>query len=65
MPEIKKENNSAKNISGVTIFNLGKMAGQALQLYQGPRNDLEWYQSYRADTISTRKITKENNSAKM
>ena len=27
MPEIKKGNNSAKNVSGVTIFNLCKMAG--------------------------------------
>ena len=30
MPEIKKENNSANNISGVTSFNLCKMAGHAL-----------------------------------
>ena len=34
MPEIKKENNSAKNVSGVTIFNLCKMAGHALHLNQ-------------------------------
>ena len=34
MPEIKKGNNSAKNVNGVTIFNLGKMAGHALHLYQ-------------------------------
>ena len=27
MPEINKGNNSAKNVSGVTIFNLCKMAG--------------------------------------
>ena len=27
MPEIKKGNNSAKNVSGVIIFNLCKMAG--------------------------------------
>ena len=31
MPEIKKGNNSANNISGVTSFNLCKMAGYALQ----------------------------------
>ena len=31
MPEIKKGNNSAKNVSGETIFNLCKMAGHALQ----------------------------------
>ena len=30
MPEIKKGNNSAKNVSGVTSFNLCKMAGHAL-----------------------------------
>ena len=29
MPEIKKGNNSAKNVSGVTSFNLCKMAGHA------------------------------------
>ena len=34
MPEIKKGNNSAKYVSGVPIFNLCKMAGHALQLYQ-------------------------------
>ena len=30
MPEIKMGNNSANNVSGVTIFNLCKMAGHAL-----------------------------------
>ena len=34
MPEIKKGNNSAKNVSGVASFNLCKMAGHALHLYQ-------------------------------
>ena len=34
MPEIKKENNTAKNVSGLTIFNLCKMADHALHLYQ-------------------------------
>ena len=34
IPEINKGNNSAKNVSGVTIFNLCKMAGHALHLYQ-------------------------------
>ena len=29
MPEIKKGNNLAKNVSGVTSFNLCKMAGHA------------------------------------
>ena len=65
MPEIKKGNNSAKNESGVTFFNLCKMAGHALHLYHGSRNYLKRYQSYRAGTISVRKITKGNNSAKM
>ena len=30
MPEINKGNKSAKNVSGVTSFNLCKMAGHAL-----------------------------------
>ena len=30
MPEIKKVNNSANNVSGVTSFNLCEMAGHAL-----------------------------------
>ena len=30
MPEIKKGNNSAKNVSGVSSFNHCKMAGHAL-----------------------------------
>ena len=30
MPEIKKGHNSANNVSGVTSFNLCKMAGHAL-----------------------------------
>ena len=30
MPEIKKGKNSANNVSGVTTFNLCKMAGHAL-----------------------------------
>ena len=34
MLEIKKRNNSAKTVSGVTIFNLCEMAGHALRLYQ-------------------------------
>ena len=36
----------------------------ALYFYQVPKNSLERYQSYRADTISIWKITKGNNSAK-
>ena len=34
MQEIKKGNNSEKNINGVTSYNLCKMAGHALHLYQ-------------------------------
>ena len=30
MPDIKKGNNSANNVSGVTSFNLCKMAGHVL-----------------------------------
>ena len=63
MPEIKKGNNSAKNVSGVTIFNLCKMAGHALHLYQVSWNYLKPFQSYRADTISIQKIIKWNKSA--
>ena len=34
MPKIKKGNYSAKNVSGLTIFNLCKWADHALHLYQ-------------------------------
>ena len=33
MPEIKKGNNSAKDVSVLTIFILCKMAGHALHLF--------------------------------
>ena len=39
-------------------------SGHVLYLWQVSLNYLERYQSYRADTISKRKITKGNNSAK-
>ena len=61
MPKIKKGNNSANKVCGVTSFNLCKMAGHALHCTKY----LERYQSYRADTISILKITKENNSRKI
>ena len=64
MPEIKKGNNSANNVSGVTIFNSLQNGWSCFILYQVLWNNLEWYQSYRADTISILKITKGNNSAK-
>ena len=64
MPKIKKGNNYAKNVSGVTIINLCKMAGHALHLYQVSLNYLRRYQNYRADMISIWNITKGNNYAK-
>ena len=39
-------------------------SGHTLYLCRVSRNSLERYQSYRTDTISIRKITKGNNSAK-
>ena len=62
--KITKGNNSAKNVGGVTVFHLCISSGHALYFYQVLRNYLKRYQSYRADTISIRKITKGNNSAK-
>ena len=62
--KITKGNNYAKNVGGVTVFNLYTSSGHALYFYQVSRNYLEQYQSYRADTISILKITKGNNSAK-
>ena len=53
-----------KNVGGVNIVNLCTSSGHALYLCQLSWNYLERYQSYRADTISIRKITKGNNSAK-
>ena len=38
--------------------------GHALYFYQVLRNYHEWFQSYRADRISSLKIRKGNNSAK-
>ena len=62
--KITKGNNSAKNIGGVTVVNLCMSSGHALYFYQVLRNYLERYQIYRADTISSPKIAKGNNSAK-
>ena len=62
--KITKGKNSAKNVGGVNIVNLCTSSGHALYFYQVLWNYLERYQSYRADTISILKITKENNSAK-
>ena len=62
--KITKGNNSAKNVGGVTVVNLCMLSGHGYYFYQVSWNYLEWYQSYRADTISIRKITKGNNSTK-
>ena len=56
--------NSAKNVGGVTVVDLCPSSGHALYFYQVLPNYLKRYQSYRADTISIRKLTKGNNSAK-
>ena len=60
----KKGNNAAKNVGGVNVVNLCMSSGHVLYLCQVSWNYLERYQSYWADTISIRKITKGNNSAK-
>ena len=62
--KISKGNNSAKNVGGVNVVNLCPSSGHALYLCTVSWNYLERYRSYRADTISIRKITKGNNSAK-
>ena len=62
--KITKGYNSAKNVGGATVFNLCMSSGHALYLCPVSGNYLERYQSYRADMISIRKITKGNNSAK-
>ena len=62
--KITKGNISAKNVGGVTFVYLCTSSGHALYLCQVSWNYLEWYQSYRGDTISILKITKGNNSAK-
>ena len=53
-----------KNVGEVNIVYLGTSSGHALYLCQLSWNYLERYQSYRAETISIRKITMGNNSAK-
>ena len=59
-----KGNNSAKKCRWSAIVNLCTSSGHALYFYQVLWNYLKRYQSYRGDTISIRKITKGNNSAK-
>ena len=48
--KISKGNISAKNVGGVTVFNLCTSPDRALYLCQVSRNYLERYQSYGADT---------------
>ena len=48
----------------MTFFNLCMSSGHVLYFYEVLWNYLERNQSYRADTISIRKITKGNNYAK-
>ena len=58
------ENNSAKNVGGVSVVNLCTLSGHSLYFYQVLWHYLERYQSYTEDTISILKISKGNNSAK-
>ena len=53
-----------KNVGGATVVNLCMSSGHALYLCQVSCNNIKRYQSYRVSTISIRKITKGNNSAK-
>ena len=53
-----------KNVGGATVVNLCNSSGHALYLCQVSWNNIKRYQSYRVSTISIRKITKGNNSAK-
>ena len=52
MPEIKKGNNSANNVSGVTTFNLCKMAVHALhctkfrEIISNGIKVIEWHYFY-------------------
>ena len=62
--KITKGNNSAKNVGGATVVNLCMSSGHALYLCQVSWNNIKRYLSYRVNTISIRKITKGNNSAK-
>ena len=50
IPKISKGNNSAKNVGGVTVFNLCMSSDHALHLYQVSWNYLKRYQSYGPDT---------------
>ena len=62
--KISKGNNSAKKCRWSAIVNLCTSSGHALYFYQVLWNYLKRYRSYRADTISIRKISKRNNYEK-
>ena len=62
--ENTKGNNSAKHAGWVNVVNLCMSSGHVFYLCQVSWKYLERYQRYTADTISIRKITKGNNSAK-
>ena len=64
MGKISKGHNSIKNVGGVTVLVLCTSSDDGLYLYKVSCKYTAWYQSYRADTISIRKISKGNNSVK-
>ena len=62
--KITKGNNSIKKCRWSDINILCTSSGHVLYFYQVLLNYVKRYQSYRADTISIRKITQSNSSAK-
>ena len=53
-----KRHNSVKNVDGVTVLFLCTLSDSCLYFYTVSRKYSGWYQSYRADTIFIRKISK-------
>ena len=64
MPEIKMGNNSANNVSGVTTFNLCKMAGHALYCTKFCEIISNSIKVIEQSPFLYGEITKGNNSAK-
>ena len=64
MGKISKRNNSIKNVGGVTVLVLCTSSDGGLYSYKISWKYSGWYQSYRVDTISIRKISKGHNSVK-
>ena len=64
MGKISKGQNSVKNVDGVTVLVLCTSSDDGLYLYKVSQKYSGWYQSYRVDTISIRKISKGRNSVK-